>query len=203
MGKHRWDNVRWYISRGTFQIRKTPVRPKNLNSKEEKQLINLPENDPKKIQPNFYRIFTQKMFFHKFDTKSIILLSIACRNCYQKTRSYGEKSTCKRKSLGDWTRFTSQNCVAKGAVFFWRKHFWNCTLTKKFLVHRLPNTGMEKNLSETRKFGEKNDAYGFSCPLWSEISPKSQWNDKFDQIFAVFAGKSIARNVFGRKIATR
>ena len=31
-----------------------------------------------------------------------------------------------------------------------------------------------------------------------EMSPKSLWNDKFDQVLADFAG-----NVFGRKIAAR
>ena len=35
------------------------------------------------------------------------------------------------------------------------------------------------------------DALGFHCPRWSEISPKSLWNDKFDQIFADFARKCI------------
>ena len=50
---------------------------------------------------------------------------------------------------------------------------------------------------------EKNDALGFYCPRWPEMSPKSLWNDKFDQIFADFARKSIAGNVFGQKIAAR
>ena len=39
---------------------------------------------PKKIELNFYGILTQKMLFHKFDTKNINLLSFACQNCYQK-----------------------------------------------------------------------------------------------------------------------
>ena len=79
------------------------------------------------------------------------------------------------------------------------------TSPERVLVRRLPNTGMEKKkLSETRKFeGKKIDALGFYCPRWSEMSPKSLWNDKFDQIFADFARKSIAGNVFGRKIAAR
>ena len=73
---------------------------------------------------------------------------------------------------------------------------------KRVLVRPLPNTGMEKkNLSETRKLGKKIDALGFHCPRWSEMSPKSLWNDKFDQIYADFAGMSIAGNVFGRKNA--
>ena len=108
-----WDIVRRYNSRGH---RKSPGRPKNLDSKEEKRLINLSQNDPKKIQLNFYFILTQKKLFHKFDTKNINLLSFACQNCYQKTLSYGEKSTC-QKSLGKRTRFTSQNFLAKCAVY--------------------------------------------------------------------------------------
>ena len=71
---------------------------------------------PKKIQLNFYGILTRKKLIHKFDTKKINLLSFACQNCYQKTLSYGKKSTC-QKSLGRRTRFTSQNFLAKCAVF--------------------------------------------------------------------------------------
>ena len=56
------------------------------------------------------------MLFHKFDTKNINLLSFAYQNNYQKTLSYGEKSTW-QKSLGKWTRFTSQNFMPKNAVF--------------------------------------------------------------------------------------
>ena len=32
------------------------------------------------------------------------------------------------------------------------------------------------------------------------MSPKSRWNNKFDQIFADFARKSIAENVLGEKL---
>ena len=55
-----WDIVRRYNSRGHVKNRKSPSRPKNLDSKEEKQLINLSQNDPKKIQLNFYGILTRK-----------------------------------------------------------------------------------------------------------------------------------------------
>ena len=75
---------------------------------------------------------------------------------------------------------------------------------KRVLVRRLPNTGMEKkNLSETRKFGGKK------LMLWDFIAQDGRkclqkvWNDKFDQIFADFARKSIAGNVFARKIGAR
>ena len=111
-----WDIVRRYNSRGYVKNRKSPRRPKNLDSKEEKRLINLSQNDPKKNSTQLLWHLNPKKLFHKFDTKNINLLSFACQNCYQKTLSYGEKSTC-QKSLGQKTRFTSQNFLAKSGVF--------------------------------------------------------------------------------------
>ena len=68
---------------------------------------------------------------------------------------------------------------------------------KRVIVRRLLNTGMEKkNLSETQKFGGKK------LMLWGFIAHDGRkclqkvWNDKFDQISADFARKSIAGNVF-------
>ena len=55
-----WDFVRRYNSRGHVRNRKNPGRRENLDSKEEKQLINISQNDPKKIQLNFYGILTRK-----------------------------------------------------------------------------------------------------------------------------------------------
>ena len=55
-----WDIVRRYNSRGHVKNRKSPGRPKNLESKEEKQMINLSQNDPKKTQLNFYGILTRR-----------------------------------------------------------------------------------------------------------------------------------------------
>ena len=63
--------------------------------------------------------------------------------------------------------------------------------------------GKQELLGNPKIWREKVDASGFYCPRWSEMSPKSLWNDKFDQIFADSARKSIAGNVFGRKIAAR
>ena len=55
------DIVRRYNSHHRHvKNRRSPDRPKNLDSKVEKQLINLSQNDPKKIQPNFYGILTRK-----------------------------------------------------------------------------------------------------------------------------------------------
>ena len=47
---------------------------------------------------------------------------------------------------------------------------------------------------------EKIDALGFYCSRWSEMSPKSLWNNKFDQIFADFTRKSIAGIFLGEKL---
>ena len=48
-----WDVVRIYNSRGHVKNRKNLGRQKNLDSKEEKQLINLSQNDPKKFNSTF------------------------------------------------------------------------------------------------------------------------------------------------------
>ena len=55
-----WDIVRRYNSRGQVKNRKSPGIQGNLDFKEEKQLKKLFQNDPKKIQLNFYGILTQK-----------------------------------------------------------------------------------------------------------------------------------------------
>ena len=82
-----WDIVWKYNSRRHVKNRKRPGRRKNLDFKEEKQLLNLSEDNPKKTQLNFYGILYQKMLFHEFDTKNINLLAFACQNCYHKTPS--------------------------------------------------------------------------------------------------------------------
>ena len=71
---------------------------------------------PKKFNSTCMASQPKKKLFHNFDTKTINLLSFACQKCYQKTLSYGEKST-RQKSLVERTRFTFQNFLAKCAVF--------------------------------------------------------------------------------------
>ena len=66
-----WHIIRRYNSHGHFKNRKSAGRPKNLDSKQEKQLINLSQNDTKKIQLNFYGISIEKKLLHKFDTENI------------------------------------------------------------------------------------------------------------------------------------
>ena len=77
---------------------------------------------------------------------------------------------------------------------------------KRVLARPLPNTGMEKRriYRKPESFvGKKLMPKGFFCPRLSEMSPKSLWNDKINQVFADFERKSIAENVFVRKIAAR
>ena len=162
------------------KIEKVRVDRKIWILKRKKQLINLSQNDPKKIQLNFYGISTKKKLFHKFDTKDNNLLSFAFQNCYQKTLSYSEESTC-QKSLGKWTRFTFQIFLAK-CVLFSGKITLELHPNKLVLLRRLPNTGMEKEkvIGNPIILRRKSYALGFYCPQWSEMSPKSLWNDKFD-----------------------
>ena len=55
-----WDIVEIYNSRRQVKNQKNSGRPKNFDSKEGKQLINLSQNDPKKIQFNFKGILTRR-----------------------------------------------------------------------------------------------------------------------------------------------
>ena len=95
--------------------------------------------------------------------------------------------------------------------FFWQNVLFSDKITlelhpnKLVLLRCLPNTGMEKEkvIGNPKILRKKSYAWGFYCPQWSEMSPKSLWNDKFDQIFADFARKSIAGKVFGRRNAAR
>ena len=84
---------------------------------------------------------------------------------------------------------------------FRTKQLWNCTLTNEYwsVVYPIPEW-KRRTYRKPENLAEKIDALGFYCPRWSEMSPKSLWNDKFDQIFADFARKSIAGNVFGEKL---
>ena len=93
-----WDIVRRYNSRRHVKNQKTPDGPKNLDSTEEKQLINLLQNDPNKNLTQLLWQFNPKKLLHTFDTKNINL-SFACQTCYQETLSYGEKIDF-QKSLG-------------------------------------------------------------------------------------------------------
>ena len=72
---------------------------------------------------------------------------------------------------------------------------------KRVLVRSLTNTGMgKKNLSETRKFGGKKLILcGFIAHDGRKCLQKV-WNDKFDQIFADFAGSLLPEMFLGEKL---
>ena len=63
--------------------------------------------------------------------------------------------------------------------------------------------GQEQFIRNLKNCWKKIDALGFYCPRWSEMCPKSLWNNKFDQILVDIARQSFAGNIFGRKIAAR
>ena len=154
---------------------------------------------PKKILLNFYGILTRKESCFTSLIRRILISYhlhawIAIKKPYLTARN--------RLARKVWAK--EHALLPK---YFWQNVLFSDETTlelhpnKRVIVRRLPNTGMEKkNLSEARKFGEKIDALGFYCPRWSEMSPTSLWNDKFDQIFADFARKSFAGNAFGQKL---
>ena len=166
-----WDIVRRYDSRGHVKNRKSPGRPKNLDSKEEKRLINLSQNDPKKFNSTFMASEPKKMF-HKFDTNNINLLSIACQNCYQKPYLTAKNRLARKV----WAK--EHALLPK---IFWQNVLFSDETTlelhpnKRVLVRRLPNTGMKKkNLWETRKFGGKKlMIWGLLPTMVGNVSKKS------------------------------
>ena len=141
------------------------------------------------------------MLFHKFDRKILISYHLRARIAIKKPYLTAKNRLARKVWAKEHTLLPK---------IFWQNVLFSDERTlelhpnKRVLVRRLPNTGMEKKFIGNPKIWRKKiDALGFYCPRWSEMSPKSLWNDKFDQIFADFARKSIAGNVFGRKIAAR
>ena len=156
---------------------------------------------PKKIQLNFYGILTQKSFSTSLIRRILISYHLRARIAIKKPYLTAKNRLARKV----WAK--EHALLPK---IFWQNVLFSDETTlelhpdKRVLVRRLPNTGMEKkSLSETRKFGGK------ILMLWGFIPHdvrkclQKVWNDKFDQIFADFARKSFARNVFGRKIAAR
>ena len=112
-----WDIVRRYKSRGPVKNRKNPGRPKNLDSKEEKRLINLSENDPKKNSTQLlWHLNPKKSCSTSLIRRILISYHLRARIAIKKNLSYVKKSTCQR-SLGKRTRVTFQSFLAKCAVF--------------------------------------------------------------------------------------
>ena len=150
-----WDVVLSYNSRGHVKNRKSPCRLKNLDSKEEKQLMKLSQNDPKKT--------STQLSWHLNPKKSCstslirrILISYHLR----------ARITIKKPYFTARDRLARKVWAKEHALLpklFWQNVLFSDKTTlelhpnKQVLVRRLPNTGMEKkNLSETEKFGGKN-----------------------------------------------
>ena len=93
------------------------------------------------------------MFFHKFDTKNIILLSFVCHICYRKTPSHGEKLIARKVWANEHASLPK---IFWQIVLFLDEPTMELHPNKRVLVRRVPKTGIErKTLTETRKFGGK------------------------------------------------
>ena len=149
-----WNIVRRYSSRGHFKTQRSPGRPKNLDSKEEKRLINLSQNDPKKIQLNFYGILTQKNCSTSLTQRILIFYHLRARIAIKKPYLTAKNRLARKVWAKEHALLPKIFCQN---VLFSDETTMELHPNKRLLVRRLPNTGMEKkNLSETRKFGEKN-----------------------------------------------
>ena len=165
-------------------------------------MINLSQNDPKKIQLNFYGILTQKNCSTSLIRRILIAYRLRARIAIKKPYLTAKNRLARKV----WAK--EHALLPK---IFWQNVLFSDETTlelhpnKRVLVRRLPNIPEWKRRTyrKPKNLAEKIDALGFYCPRWSEMSPKNLWNDKFDQIFADFARKPIAGNVFGRKLAAR
>ena len=147
-----WDIGRKYTSRGHVKNRKSPSRPKNLDSKEKKRLINLSQNDPKKN--------STQLFWHLNPKKSCSpsLIRRILISYYLSARIAIKKLTARnRLARKVWAKeHALLPKIFLQYVLFSDETTLELHSNEKVLVRRLPNTGMEKkNLSETQKFGGK------------------------------------------------
>ena len=149
-----WDIVPRYNSRGHVKNRKSPGRPKNLDSKEEKRLINLSQNDLKKNSTQLlWHLNPKKNCSTSLIRKILFSYHLRARIAIKKPYLTA-KNWLARKV---WAK--EHALLPK---IFWQNVLFSDETTlelrpnKRVLVRRLPYTGMEKkNLSETRKFGGK------------------------------------------------
>ena len=149
-----WDIVRRYNSRGHVGNRKSPGRPKNLDSKEDKRLINLSQNDPKKNSTQLLsHLNPEKNCSTSLIRKIIISYHLRARIAIKKPYLTAKNRLARQV----WAK--EHNLLPKTfgqSVLFSDETTPELHPNKRVLVRRLPNTGMqEKNLSETRKFGGK------------------------------------------------
>ena len=124
-----WDIVRKYNSTGHVKNGKSRGRPENWDSKEEKT-INLSQNDPKKIQLNFYGILIQKK---RCSTSLIRRILISC----QLHARIAIKNPILRREIDLPEMFGQMNMLYFPKIFskvscFWTKQLWNFTLTNEY-----------------------------------------------------------------------
>ena len=125
-----WDIVRRYNSRGHVKNRKSPGRPKNLDSKKEKRLINLSQNDPKKnstqllwhLNPkkNCSTSFIRKILISYHLRAKLLSKNPILRQKIDLPEKFGQMNT------PYFPKFSDQICC------FRTKQLWNFTLTNKY-----------------------------------------------------------------------
>ena len=109
--------------------RKSPGRPKNLDSKEEKQLINLSQNDPKKNSTQLSWHLNPKKSCSTSLIRRILIYHLRARIAIKNPifwreidlpEKFGQKNTLY------FRKFSGKMCC------FRTKQLWNCTLTNEY-----------------------------------------------------------------------
>ena len=125
-----------------------------MDFKEETQLINLSQNDPKKNSTQLLWHLNPKKSCSKTLIRRILIYHLRARIVIKKPYLTARNRLARKvwaKEHALLHKIFWQNLLFSGETTRELHH------NKRVLVRRLPNTGMErKNLSETRKFGRKN-----------------------------------------------
>ena len=162
-----WDIVRRYNSRGHVKNRKSPGRPKNLDSKEEKRLINLSQNDPKKNSTQLlWQLNPKKSCSASLIRRILISYHLRARIALKKPYLTAKNRLARKV----WAK--EHALLPK---IFWQNMLLSdeteTTLelhpNKRILVRRLPNTGIEKKkfIRKPENLAEKKfDALGVLLP---------------------------------------
>ena len=123
-----WDIVWRYNSCGHVRNRKSPDRPKNMDSKVEKQLINLSQNDPEKNSTQLSWHINPK----KCSTSLIRRILIyhlrawtAIKKPYLTAKNQLDRKVWQLTTLY-FPKFSGKMCC------FRTKQLWNCTLTNEY-----------------------------------------------------------------------
>ena len=125
-----------------------------MDSKEEQQLIDLSQNDPKKNSTQLlWHLNPKKCCSTGLIRRIIISYRLSARIAIKKPYLTARNRLARKVWANEHAllpKIFGQN------VLFSDETTLELNPNKRVLVRRLPNTGMEqKNLSETQKFGEK------------------------------------------------